>query len=135
MTQSPMEQAYLDRIFRSADMAMSAMKLDDTPKNRRTALLGVRKSVETDFHNGIERDTYLRLIDEAIGKLGLQIVADPHYKLEGKLTYDKVKGEVVETDGLVRHVYEIRKQLLDDIIRQVVIVELEKQGYTIISPE
>lgn len=56
------------------------------------------------------------------------------YKLESQLTYDSEKGEIVEFDGLVRHVHEVRKTLREDVLRQALIVELERLGYTVISP-
>lgn len=126
---------YLSHINRSVETSLRARNLEDNPKNRRTALLGVKNTIYADFPNGSTRDAYLRIADEEITRLGILIVTDKNYKLEGQLTYDKERGEIVEFDGLVRHVHEVRKTLLDNFLRQALIVELEKLGYTVISPE
>jgi hypothetical protein len=55
---------------------------------------------------------------------------------EEKLQYDRDSGELQTLiDGQVRSIIEIRKTLQENVLRQAVIVELEKLGYTVLSPE
>jgi hypothetical protein len=52
------------------------------------------------------------------------------------VSYDPENGEVqTYFDGVMREVIEVRVRMTDDVLRQAVIVELEKLGYTVLSPE
>lgn len=56
--------------------------------------------------------------------------------LIGSFRYDIEKGELrEETNGIVTEVVKVREELREKIFRQAVILELEKLGYTVISPE
>lgn len=49
--------------------------------------------------------------------------------------YDRERGVLAIFDEYVRQEIEVRKRLEDAVLRQAVIIELEKLGYTVISPE
>lgn len=58
------------------------------------------------------------------------------YTLEGEYRYDVELGELHElVDEKLKQVVKIRQRLEDEIVIQAVIFELEKRGYTVISPE
>lgn len=58
------------------------------------------------------------------------------YKIGVDFKYDFENGELQTLiNDKVKEVIEVRKTLLDDMLRQAIIYELEKQGYTVISPE
>jgi hypothetical protein len=57
------------------------------------------------------------------------------YRAMGELKWDPNEGEMHEFDGMVNRIYKVRTTLLDDLILQAVIVELERRGYTVISPD
>lgn len=63
----------------------------------------------------------------------------PEFKVEVNFSYDRDRGELVETETLlgreVKRVTEVRAKLVEDITRQAVILELERLGYTVISPD
>lgn len=55
-----------------------------------------------------------------------------------QLRYDLDQGRLVTEsypDGAVRQAIEIRKGLEDALVLQAVVLELERRGYTVISPE
>jgi hypothetical protein len=56
-------------------------------------------------------------------------------RIDGTVKYDFDKGELNIVDDRARVVIEVRKKLEDDILIKAVIFELEKRGYTVISPE
>lgn len=65
---------------------------------------------------------------------------DPfRYEVGTEITYNPDRGELSETETVlgqeIRRVIEVRRQLFDDVLRQAVIVELERLGYTVIPPE
>lgn len=56
-------------------------------------------------------------------------------KLDGVLKYDQEKGELQELiDGQLQSIIAVRTQLMEDIARQAVIIELERLGYTVTAP-
>ncbi len=58
------------------------------------------------------------------------------YRIDTKIQWDDEKGELQElVDDQVRHVTAIRAKLMEDITRAAVVLELERLGYTVISPE
>lgn len=58
------------------------------------------------------------------------------FTLAGSYRYDVEMGELQEMQqGMVREVIKVREELRGRIFRQAVILELEKLGYTVISPE
>jgi hypothetical protein len=57
-------------------------------------------------------------------------------RIDEKLLYDHDNGELQTwTDGILREAIEVRKQLMESVLRAAIILELEKLGYTVISPE
>lgn len=55
-----------------------------------------------------------------------------------RLRYDMDEGRLVTEsypDGAIRQAIEIRKGLEDAAVLQAVVMELERRGYTVISPE
>lgn len=52
-----------------------------------------------------------------------------------RVQYDTNLGVMTTLDSYIREVVEVRKNLQDKVLRQAVIYELEKLGYTIVSPE
>lgn len=54
---------------------------------------------------------------------------------EMQMSYDRDAGTLDFFDGFIREQIEIRKNLIDAVLRQVVIIELERLGYTVISPD
>jgi hypothetical protein len=57
------------------------------------------------------------------------------YRLDTHIRYDIDKGELHEIDGMMTRVTEVRKSVLEKTTRQALILELERLGYTVISPE
>lgn len=58
------------------------------------------------------------------------------YRIETHIQWDDEKGELQElVDGQVRHVTEVRAKLQEDVTIAAVILELERLGYTVISPD
>lgn len=53
------------------------------------------------------------------------------------VVYDNKEGEVVVQDfgGGIAHAIEVRKSLVDQAVLQATIIELERLGYTVLSPE
>lgn len=57
------------------------------------------------------------------------------FTLAGSYRYDVEVGELHEmAEGMVREVIKVREELREKVFRQAVILELEKLGYTVISP-
>lgn len=55
-----------------------------------------------------------------------------------RLRYDMDEGRLITEsypDGAVHQAIEIRKGLEDALVLQAVVLELERRGYTVISPE
>lgn len=58
------------------------------------------------------------------------------FRIDETVLYKRETGELqTYLDGQLREVISVRAQLLDRMIRQAAIVELERLGYTVISPE
>ena len=58
------------------------------------------------------------------------------FRLAETVRYDMGKGELQTlADDRVREVVQVRARLQEAILRQAVIIELERLGYTVISPE
>lgn len=55
--------------------------------------------------------------------------------IDGEIKYDLDRGELNIVDDHARVVIEVRKKMEDDVLLRAVIFELEKRGYTVISPE
>jgi hypothetical protein len=51
------------------------------------------------------------------------------------MDYSHETGELSIITGRLREVIEVRQQLVDAMLRQAIIIELEKLGYTVTSPE
>lgn len=58
-----------------------------------------------------------------------------HQRIAEVFEYDPEKGIVAAYNEYTRTEYEIRAGVLDRVTRFAVIAELEKLGYTVISPE
>lgn len=56
-------------------------------------------------------------------------------RIDGEIKYDLDRGELNIVDEVARVVIEVRKKMEDDVLLHAVIFELEKRGYTVISPE
>lgn len=56
-----------------------------------------------------------------------------------EVSYDTGPGEMVTIDSMLgnqtRAILRVRVELMDKMLRQAVIYELEKLGYTVISPD
>jgi hypothetical protein len=50
------------------------------------------------------------------------------------MDYNHETGELSITTGHFREVIEVRQQLVNAMLRQAIIVELEKLGYTVTPP-
>jgi len=60
----------------------------------------------------------------------------PVYRIDETLRYDRELGEVwALLDGKVREVMSLRAELVDRVLREAVIIELERLGYTVTPPE
>jgi hypothetical protein len=53
---------------------------------------------------------------------------------EMSMDYNHETGELSITTGHFREVIEVRQQLVNAMLRQAIIVELEKLGYTVTPP-
>jgi hypothetical protein len=60
---------------------------------------------------------------------------DTRMGLSTHLEYDADRGVVSVIDQFMTQEIEVRKSLVDDYLRQAVIIELERLGYTVLSPE
>ena len=67
---------------------------------------------------------------------------DPHfdpekfkYRADFAMQYDSDAGEVHLIDQSITEIIKVRQSLVDDFVLRATIVELEKRGYTVLSPE
>jgi hypothetical protein len=60
---------------------------------------------------------------------------DRHMYQIGTVEYDVEKGELHTISGGVEELVRVRAELQEKVLRQAVIFELEKLGYTVISPD
>lgn len=69
--------------------------------------------------------------------MGRDLEPDPEpniYRFETHIRYDIEKGELSETEGMLKTVLKVRQNALDEATRQAFIFELERLGYTVIPP-
>lgn len=57
------------------------------------------------------------------------------YNIKTNIRFDTNRGELIETEGIVQQIIQIRRQLLDDALLGAVIFELERRGYTVTPPQ
>lgn len=60
--------------------------------------------------------------------------SDSMYQI-GSIEYDTDEGVLRTISGTVEELVRVRAELQEKVLRQAVIFELEKLGYTVISPE
>jgi len=63
---------------------------------------------------------------------------DPNDDQIFTVVYDGEKGRVIVKDFMdagISSAIEVRKSLVDQAVRQAAIIELERLGYTVLSPE
>ena len=63
------------------------------------------------------------------------MVSDATFRLTTAHEWDDERGVLSSTSELVRHEIEVRTRLEDAVLRAAVILELERQGYTVLAPE
>jgi hypothetical protein len=61
--------------------------------------------------------------------------SDNEMHLIGTIEYDVDEGVLRTISGTVEELVKVRAELQEKVLRQAVIFELEKLGYTVISPE
>lgn len=114
---------------------------EDTPRNRIEALQSVKKTVEK-MQNQLERERYLHLIEIELVRIGAKVETERFlfdrgrnvYSIAASMRYDMEEGEL-HVDGMLNEVVHVRKSMMDAVLRQAMIVELERLGYTVISPK
>jgi len=66
---------------------------------------------------------------------GFRPVDDRFQHLSYSIKYDYDKGEMSLFDGFVTEQIKVRMQLQEEALRSAVIIELERLGYTVLSPD
>lgn len=59
----------------------------------------------------------------------------PTFRLDTSISYDRTEGVLNVIDEHVHEQIRVRQNLVEESLRVAVIVELERLGYTVISPE